>query len=653
MFVFSFSFDVITSGFLTLSTFCISGAPEGVPRCRRKTVVVRAWPRATNVPPLDDPGFEKWALCQLRLYKPFRSLDELCSPTITDVFFSYLNCGRFPHLRKRDANDDGADIEDRQSGEPAVSLMGNIDERENALQQDDYQMLMNVAGVRSDSSFLLGNREVDITHCWPSVWQGHPFDELQSWLNNAKNATVIPAPLVDAMDISRLSKTQRKAYDIVHRHTFGNSQHEQMLLIVVGTAGTGKSFLINAIRQLYYQRNCSQSLKVTAPTGIAASNIYGCTVYSLLGLMNEELNGEQLHSLQATMSGVNLLIIDEYSFLSIAVIDALDRRLRVVFPRKSDIPFGGMNILLSGDPAQLPPVRAQPVYAYSGVTSHVAARFHLFNKVVELDQPFRQTGEDATQTHFRALLARVANCDATEDDWKWLQTRAPSRLSKEENVLFDECRHVVSTNDARHAINREKLARLSPVINIDDCGDEAVGVEDEPYEGNCYGTDNSQLFAVGAEVMMVMNLWTDAGLVNGACGTVIDILKPDDGRKTRVLLVDFPSYRGPVLSTSHPTVVPITQVSSRKIKGIPLTLSWAITIHKSQGMTLNRLTIDLGHTEYSSGLTFVALSRAKSFSGLRIKPFEFKRYRRIMAGKYVLARRSEFGRLRSLAAATS
>jgi DNA replication protein DnaC len=95
-------------------------------------------------------------------------------------------------------------------------------------------------------------------------------------------------------------------------------------MIVVGTAGTGKSYLINAIRQLYSQLDSFQRLKITAPTGIAASNIYGCTVYSLLALMNKDVNGEQLHSLQATMSNVNLLIIDEYSFLSIATIDALD-----------------------------------------------------------------------------------------------------------------------------------------------------------------------------------------------------------------------------------------------------------------------------------------------------------------------------------------
>jgi ATP-dependent exoDNAse (exonuclease V) alpha subunit len=265
----------------------------------------------------------------------------------------------------------------------------------------------------------------------------------------------------------------------------------------------------------------------------------------------------------------------------------------------------------------------------------------------------RQTGNDPTQVRFRELLARVANCEATETDWQWLQTRCSTSLTCEENQLFDDCKHVVANNDTRKIVNREKLSKLSPVIRIDDCDDDAFNVEEETYDGDRYGvTNDSQLFAVGSDVMMTINLWTEAGLVNGACGTVVGILKPDDARKARILMVDFPRYRGPVLDTRFPTVVPVTQVSSRQLKGIPLTLSWAITIHKSQGMTLDRVTVDLGDSEYSSGLTFVALSRAKSFLGLRVRPFDLRRYTRITAGKYVLARRSEYSRLRLLAAAT-
>ena len=85
---------------------------------------------------------------------------------------------------------------------------------------------------------------------------------------------------------------------------------------------------------------------------------------------------------------------------------------------------------------------------------------------------------------------------------------------------------------------------------------------------------------------------------------------------------------------------------------MPLTLAWAVTIHKSQGMTLDHVTVDLGISEFASGLTFVALSRARSFSGLRIEPFDFSWFQRIENGRHVAARRAEFHRLRLLAAST-
>ena len=160
---------------------------------------------------------------------------------------------------------------------------------------------------------------------------------------------------------------------------------------------------------------------MTAPTGIAAANIHSSTIHSLLSLLNENLSGAHLHSLQTALQSVRLLIIDEYSFLSTAMFDALDRQLRKIFPVNTDCPFGALNIVLCGDPAQLAPVRGCPVYAIT-TNNHSPSSFHLFNTVVELDQPFRQTGNDETQTCFRELLSHIANCDACETDWAWLQS---------------------------------------------------------------------------------------------------------------------------------------------------------------------------------------------------------------------------------------
>jgi ATP-dependent DNA helicase PIF1 len=351
------------------------------------------------------------------------------------------------------------------------------------------------------------------------------------------------------------------------------------------------------------------------------------------------------------LAGIKLLVIDEYSFLSIAVIDTLHRQLLKVFPHDTR-PFGGVNIVLCGDPAQLAPVRAQPIYAYRGTSHHLAAHFHLFQSVVELDQPFRQVGDDDNQIHFRHLLRRVANSEASEDDWRWLQTRRPCCLSPCDNDAFDASKFIVSTNDLRKEINYDKLAFLSPVLRIDDCDDGVQNSTEDDLDGERLERDDCSLYAIGAEVMLTANLWTEAGLVNGTCGVVVDILKPADARKARVIMVDFPKYRGPPLFDLHPTVVPITQLRSGATKGVPLSLAWAITIHKAQGLTMDRVTIDLGRKEFASGLTFVALSRAKTFDGLRIHAFDLQRFKRIEKGTHVEERREEFRRLRALAAAT-
>ena len=564
------------------------------------------------------------------------------------MFYSHLQRDGFPHLTKSDA--DHA-VNDNDDFEPGVSLSDNVIQ-ETDIQQDDYHLIMNHTHVEGESSLLLGSRESDLTHPWREEWQGYQFNTLLSWLIESKKTAVVRPPSLEFVDTASFSKSQRKVYDILYRHAFGNNFGHQLLMIVIGTAGTGKSFLINAIRQLFSSHDCSHRLRVTAPTGIAASSIQGCTIHSLLSLLVNDIKGERLHSMQLTLADVDFLIIDEYSFLSVAVIDSLDRRLRQVFPRKSDVPFGGLSILLCGDPAQLPPVRAQPAYAHTGSSEHLAARFHLFDKVVELDQPFRQMGDDPIQTHFRDVLARVANCEARESDWQWLQSRTPHCLTAAENFMFDNSKYIVSTNSVRNKINREKMTKLSAVMKIDD-GDETVTCFDDcMLDGEGHDTNDLQLFAIGAEVMLTVNLWTDVGLVNGACGTVVDILKPDDNRKARIIMVNFPSYRGPSCSSQHPTTIPITQIRFKNTNGIPLTLAWAVTIHKSQGLSLQHVTVDLGDREFSSGLTFVALSRAKSFSGLRIFPFDYNRLKRITTGRYVQARREEFNRLRNLAAQT-
>lgn len=153
--------------------------------------------------------------------------------------------------------------------------------------------------------------------------------------------------------------------------------------------------------------------------------------------------------------------------------------------------------------------------------------------------------------------------------------------------------------------------------------------------------------------MLTVNLWMETGLVNSTCGIIDAILKPQDDIKTCVIMVNFPQYCSPPLTVITPMVVPITHIQNPHFTGIPLTLAWAITIHKVQGMTMKHITIDLGKKKFATGMTLVALSRVKCFDGLRIVPFDWNHYKNIQNGKHIEARRDKFHHLRALAAATA
>jgi hypothetical protein len=328
------------------------------------------------------------------LYKPFRILNDLCQPSITACFSAHLEIGGFPFV----ANDENASEETQSEDDSDVGDGINFFEPaalDARFLQDDYHVLMNITRRNVDSFPLLGTRELDLVYPWPTSWQSWDFVSLLSWLVNSKDTIKLDPVPVQPLALDSLSDKQRLAFEIIRSHAFGSRQDTQLLMVLVGTAGTGKSFVISAIRSLFHCCGCPDALKVTAPTGVAASNVFGSTIYSLLSILHTTLNGPRLLNLQLMMQGVRLLIIDEYSFLSVSVIDTLDRHLRSIFPL-STRPFGGMNILLCGDPAQLPPVLAQPLYTVCGASRENVTHFRLFKTVMELDVLFRQTGNDRT-----------------------------------------------------------------------------------------------------------------------------------------------------------------------------------------------------------------------------------------------------------------
>ena len=459
---------------------------------------------------------------------------------------------------------------------------------------------------------------------WTAAAQLYPnIQEAPRFVTHAKENAQLQVATSTA-DPERLQGKQRLVYDAVCSHM--QAEHpEPLRMVVSGTAGTGKSFLIHCLKALLLDR-----LRVMAPTGVAAFNVRGFTLHSLLHLPTRgefrSLEGEQLKQLQESFSGVDYLIIDEMSMLGRKLFGQVDQRLRQAFPHRAGEALGGCSCLLVGDFGQLPPVMDLPLYSAvprSAIADLGRSTYQLFAKAVVLTEVLRQDGQDREQVRFRELLLHLRDGEVSVADWELLMTRCRSQV---DSAAFDDALHLHPTVQAVAEYNVAKLRNTGePIATI-------KAVHTGPNSSKASPEDASGLepvicLARGARVMLTSNLWTDAGLVNGAMGTVQAICYQSGGPPSLpvAVMVKFDKYRGPTL---HDGSVPFVPQRRTWIQGdtacswlqIPLKLAWAITIHKAQGLTLDKVVIDVGKKEFSAGLTFVACSHVRHLSDIMFNP---------------------------------
>jgi len=289
--------------------------------------------------------------------------------------------------------------------------------------------------------------------------------EITSWIKSKKDTFSVALPRQN-IDINTFSDMQAHAYNMIKAHSEQPSPKDPLLLIVVGVAGTGKSYLINAIRNFL-----GTSCAVTATTGKAAFNTNGCTIHSLLKLPvgsrgNKELTGQGLVRLQNSLKGIAYIIIVEYSMLGQTMLGWIDRHCRQA-TGKSDEVFGGLSIILVGDPGQLPPVADKPLY-HSKPTSSVGEQghlaYHMFTNVIKLSVNQRVQGLNIQQSQFRNLLMQLRTGDCTEPDWKLLLTQQPS---KAQNLSeFQDATRLYFSNEEVANYNFEKLSAPMHVIPV-------------------------------------------------------------------------------------------------------------------------------------------------------------------------------------------
>jgi len=373
-------------------------------------------------------------------------------------------------------------------------------------------------------------------------------------------------------------------------------------LAIVGPGGTGKSVLIS--RLVKELRRQGKRVAVTASTGIAAVNVGGITLHSFLGTgiagnrasMQKKMTAESFARAKERIEPFRVIIVDEVSMLTGDFLDMMDWWLSLVrdMPQGTK-PFGGFQLIFSGDVLQLPPVIKNEVvknkYAFqadawkaSGIVTCV------------LTENFRQADKE-----FRRHLMRVRRGYCPEDTVEFF---APCVLRKVEDPT-----RLYPTNDEVRRVNERRLAELPGEDSVFAARFEGNPKWFTPLSEGCIAEKELRL-KEGALVIVLKN-FPSLGLFNGMRGVVTKIL----GKSVEILPqgsdapVAFQETEWDFKSADDRVLATMIQ--------IPLKLAWALTIHKCQGMTLDSLEVNLTRC-FERGQAYVALSRARTLEGLRL-----------------------------------
>ncbi|KAG5001926.1 hypothetical protein JHK82_023079 [Glycine max] len=407
-----------------------------------------------------------------------------------------------------------------------------------------------------------------------------------------------------------------------------SSVSEGKSVFITGSAGTGKTLLLEEIIKFLNRLHTPYGVYVTASTGVAACALKGQTLHSFAGIGiifsddDPQLLVERVLSNQGACRRwrkVEALVIDEISMVSAKLFESLEFVAREM--RGVDETWGGIQLVVSGDFFQLPPVVSNKDYCCSSQGVMYAFEAECWNRSfdlqVELTRVFRQSDYGLTR-----LLEGIRRGESDPQDLEFL-----------ENLCLgsSECDHDPSIvqlfplNKDVERVNDERLRSLQKDVVVYRAVDSGKG----HWKGNLrYGIVPDEIsLCEGARVMLVKNLDTEHGLVNGATGVVVGfswslgeeehlsgicndkvlpVVKFDGGKFLTIKPAKWHLMDGPEV------------VACRK--QIPLILAWAMSIHKCQGMTLERVHTDLSRA-FGCGMVYVALSRVRSLEGLHLSAF--------------------------------
>ena len=395
---------------------------------------------------------------------------------------------------------------------------------------------------------------------------------------------------------SQINKEKREIFDEIE-----NTKNH---IFVTGKAGTGKSHLLK-----YLKANSKKQIVVCAPTGVAALNIKGQTIHSLFKIPPRFVHAEDVRlgfKVAEILRHIQIIVIDEISMVSAELLDVIDNLLRQA--RDPRIPFGGAQVVMFGDPFQLPPVVNHEELQKFFSEKH--GGFHFFNAKVwenasfethELQEVFRQKDDS-----FIDILNQVRVGEINNELIEKINQRVDVSQDNEPTIILS------TTNDKVNYINTNELSKLDSKEFLYQA--EVVGDIDKRQ----FPAEEFLKLKKGAQIMMLKND-SEERWVNGSLGTI-------DSLNEKEIKVNLNGFRYTVTPVSWDKINYFYNRDTGKVEEevigkfiqFPIKLAWAITIHKSQGQTFDRVVIDLDAGAFTTGQVYVALSRCRTLEGINL-----------------------------------
>lgn len=452
--------------------------------------------------------------------------------------------------------------------------------------------------------------------------------------SNKESSVVEQEKLPSGYDINE-NPELKQAYEFI--------KQEVPVVFLTGGAGTGKSTFIKYLKN-NLKADMNKNYVVLAPTGVAAINVGGQTIHSFFKFKTDVFENEEIKksNKNPVLDHTDLIIIDEISMVHSWMLDHVDYALRLWCDKTK--PFGGKQLLLIGDCFQLPPVKndddveKQHYYAQWESPFFFAAKvFDSFSKndvkYLQLTKIYRQENDQ----RFIHILNRIRKCKyGFENDIDYLNKNCFIETRLGTSKVPEECLLLCTTNAKAAKFNTSKMFNL-----------QHNGAKSKTFQASINGEFNiehvltpvSLEICVGAKIMVTKNINT-LHLVNGDMGKVLgfgeDYVDIEvKGSKYHITRETWQSLKYQWNESSKT----ITQYEAGSFIQIPLQLGWAVTIHKSQGLTLDSVAIDAPDA-WDSGQVYVALSRAKTidgvllcqkipFSAVKVDPYVQSKYKEL------------------------